>query len=592
MDEKKLPMNPDETARVLHEVAEHSARLLGEFAKKDHASGLASAASDELGIAKAYMDLYSRMLSNPAGMAAFSTNLMLDYMQLWQSSWMKMMGVQGPAVAAPAKGDGRFKDDDWSSNFLFDYMKQSYLIASRHIQHAVANVEGLSPESEKKVAFFTRQYVDALSPSNFALTNPQVLRETLSSGGQNLLKGLNNLLSDMEKGGISMTDEKAFKLGQNVAATPGKVVFQTELMQLIQFLPTTREAYKTPLVIIPPWINKYYILDLRPTNSFIKWALDQGHSVFVLSWVNPDARLAQMGFDDYMKQGPLAALDAIEQATGEKQVNFIGYCLGGTLLGATLGFLSQKNQINRVRSATFFVSLLDFSAPGELGVFIDEAQVDNLEKKMNERGYLEGSEMASTFNMLRANDLVWSFVINNYLMGKDPFPFDLLYWNSDATRMPARMHSYYLRNMYLKNLLGVPGGITMDGVPVDLSKVKIPAYFISTAEDHIAPWKTTYKGSQYLGGEVRFVLGGSGHIAGIVNPPAAKKYQYWTNDARPESADDWFKTATPHPGSWWEDWQAWMDVQNGGEKVPARTPTHPLEDAPGSYVMLRLKSAK
>jgi polyhydroxyalkanoate synthase len=592
MDEKKLPMNPDETARVLHEVAEHSARLLGEFAKKDHASGLASAASDELGIAKAYMDLYSRMLSNPAGMAAFSTNLMLDYMQLWQSSWMKMMGVQGPAVAAPAKGDGRFKDDDWSSNFLFDYMKQSYLIASRHIQHAVANVEGLSPESEKKVAFFTRQYVDALSPSNFALTNPQVLRETLSSGGQNLLKGLNNLLSDMEKGGISMTDEKAFKLGQNVAATPGKVVFQTELMQLIQFLPTTREAYKTPLVIIPPWINKYYILDLRPTNSFIKWALDQGHSVFVLSWVNPDARLAQMGFDDYMKQGPLAALDAIEQATGEKQVNFIGYCLGGTLLGATLGFLSQKNQINRVRSATFFVSLLDFSAPGELGVFIDEAQVDNLEKKMNERGYLEGSEMASTFNMLRANDLVWSFVINNYLMGKDPFPFDLLYWNSDATRMPARMHSYYLRNMYLKNLLGVPGGITMDGVPVDLSKVKIPAYFISTAEDHIAPWKTTYKGSQYLGGEVRFVLGGSGHIAGIVNPPAAKKYQYWTNDARPESADDWFKTATPHPGSWWEDWQAWMDVQNGGEKVPARTPEHPLEDAPGSYVMLRLKSAK
>ena len=587
MDKKTQPMNPDEVARVLHEVAEHSARLLGEFAKKDHASDMSSAASDELGIAKAYMDLYSKMLSNPAGLAAFSTNMMFDYMQLWQSSWMKMMGMQGAPVAAPAKGDGRFRDDDWSSNFLFDYMKQSYLIASRHIQHAVASVDGMSPESEKKVAFFTRQYVDALSPSNFALTNPQVLRETLASGGQNLLKGLNNLLSDMEKGGISMTDEKAFKLGKNVATTPGKVVFQNELMQLIQFEPTTRESYRTPLVIIPPWINKYYILDLRPTNSFIKWALDQGHTVFVISWVNPDARLAQMGFEDYMKQGPLAALDAVEKATGERKINFIGYCLGGTLLGATLAYLAAKNE-DRVACATFFVSLLDFSTPGELGVFIDEAQVDNLEKKMNERGYLEGAEMASTFNLLRANDLVWSFVINNYLMGKDPFPFDLLYWNSDATRMPARMHSFYLRNMYLKNLLGVPGGITLEGVPIDLSKVKVPAYFISTAEDHIAPWKTTYKGSRYLGDDVRFVLGGSGHIAGIVNPPAAKKYHYWTNDARPDDADDWFRTATQHSGSWWEDWQAWMDKRNGGEKVSARTPENPLEDAPGSYVMLRL----
>jgi polyhydroxyalkanoate synthase len=591
LDKKMQPATPDETARVLHEVAERSAKLLGDFAKQDHASSLSAAASDELGIAKAYMDLYSKMLSNPAGIAAFSTNMMLDYMQLWQSSWMKMLGVASTPVARPAKGDGRFKDDDWSENFMFDYMKQSYLIAARHIQHAVANVDGLSPESEKKVTFFTRQYVDALSPSNFALTNPQVLRETLASGGQNLLKGLNNLLSDMEKGSISMTDEKAFQLGKNVATTPGKVVFQTDLMQLIQFQPTTQEAYRTPLVIVPPWINKYYILDLREKNSFIKWALDQGHTVFVVSWVNPDARLAQMGFEDYMKLGPLAAMDAVEKATGERQVNFIGYCLGGTLLGATLGYLSEKKQSDRVRSAAFFVSLLDFSAPGELGVFIDEAQVENLEKKMNERGYLEGSEMATTFNLLRANDLVWSFVINNYLMGKDPFPFDLLYWNSDATRMPARMHSYYLRNMYLKNLLGVPGGITLDGVPIDLSKVKQPAYFISTVEDHIAPWKTTYKGSKYLGGEVRFVLGGSGHIAGIVNPPAAKKYHYWTNDARPDSAEDWFKTATQHPGSWWEDWQAWIDARNAGEKIPARTPANALEDGPGSYVMLRLGKA-
>jgi polyhydroxyalkanoate synthase len=596
MDGKTQPPGPEETARMLQQVADQSARIFGEFAKKDLHATMAAASSDELGIAKAYMDLYSRMLANPASLAAFSTNLMLDYMQLWQSSWMRMMGVQAPPVAVPAKGDGRFKDSDWSSNFLFDYIKQSYLIASRQIQHAVANVEGLAPESEKKVAFFTRQYVDALSPSNFALTNPQVMRETLATGGQNLLKGLNNLLADVEKGGISMTDDKAFKLGKNVATTPGKVVFQTELMQLIQFQPTTQECYRTPLVIIPPWINKYYILDLRESNSFIKWALDQGHTVFVISWVNPDARLAQMGFDDYMKQGPLAAMDAVEKATGERQVNFIGYCLGGTLLGATLGYLTRKNRIDRIRSVTFFVSLLDFSAPGELGVFIDEAQVDNLEKKMNERGYLEGSEMASTFNLLRSNDLVWSFVVNNYLMGKAPFPFDLLYWNSDSTRMPARMHSYYLRNMYLKNLLGVPGGITLDGEPIDLSQVKVPAYFISTVEDHIAPWKTVYKGARYLGGDVRFVLGGSGHIAGIVNPPAAKKYHYWTNDALPATSDEWFGTATQHPGSWWNDWQAWMDARNGGEKVPVRAPGDgglaPLEDAPGSYVMLRLSEKK
>jgi len=594
--EVKPPPTPEDTARVLHDVAERSARILAEYAGRDPAATAASAASDELGIAKAYMDLYSRMLADPAKLAAFSTNLMIDYMQLWQQSWMKLMGMQAAPVAVPAKGDNRFKDEEWSSNFIFDYIKQSYLIAARQIRHAVAGVEGLPPESEKKVAFFTRQYIDALAPSNFALTNPQVLRETLASGGQNLLKGLNNLLADVEKGGISMTDDKAFQLGRNVATTPGKVVYQTELMQLIQFQPTTPQAYRTPLVIIPPWINKYYILDLRPSNSFIKWALDQGHTVFVLSWVNPDARLAQMGFDDYMKLGPLAALDAVEQATGERKVNFIGYCLGGTLLGATLGYLAQTGRIERVNSAIFFVSLLDFSAPGELGVFIDEAQVQNLEKKMNDRGYLEGSEMASTFNLLRANDLVWSFVINNYLLGKDPFPFDLLYWNSDSTRLPARMHSFYLRNMYMKNLLGVPGGISLAGVPIDLSKVEVPAYFISTAEDHISPWKTTYKGSKYLGGAVRFVLGGSGHIAGIVNPPAAKKYCYWTNETNPDTADEWFQTATQHPGSWWDDWQAWMDARNGGEKVPARVPgdgaLKPLEDAPGGYVMLRLAAKR
>ena len=593
-------MNPsngaEDIAKVAQDVAQRSSRILGDFAQKQ-AAGLSAAVRDEMGIAKAFMDLYARMAADPALMAAMSMKMWLDYVKLWQSSWMKMFGAEAPPVAEPAKGDSRFKDEDWSSNFVFDHIKQSYLIAARHIQEAVANVQGLSPEAEKKVAFFTRQYVDALAPSNFLMTNPQVLRETLQSGGQNLVRGLNNLLTDIEKGGgqlrISMTDETAFKLGKNVATTPGKVVYQTPLMQLIQYQPTTQTVYKRPLVIIPPWINKYYILDLREKNSFIRWAVEQGHTVFVLSWVNPDARLAQKGFDDYMREGALAALDAVEKATGEREAYVIGYCLGGTLLGATLGYLSQKRQ-DRVAAATFFVSLLDFSEPGELGVFIDEEQVASLEKKMNERGYLEGSEMAGTFNMLRANDLVWSFVVNNYLLGKDPFPFDLLYWNADSTRMPARMHSFYLRNMYIKNLMGVPGGIELDGVPIDLSQVKTPAYFVSTVEDHIAPWKSTYKGAQYLGGPVRFVLGGSGHIAGIVNPPASKKYHYWTNDALPPTADEWFAGAQQHPGSWWEDWQAWMDRQNAGEpKVPARVPGDReltvLEDAPGSYASFRLR---
>jgi polyhydroxyalkanoate synthase len=590
MEERTDGVNREETARMLHEVAERSSRILKEFGQKNLEQSIASVVKDELGIAKAYMDLYSRVLMDPSAFAAASVNYWIDSMRLWQSAWKKMLGQDHAPVAEPAKGDARFKDDDWSGNFVFDYIKQSYLIAARHIQHAVAGVEGLPEDSQKKIAFFTRQYVDALAPSNFAATNPQVLRETMASGGHNLIKGLNNLLADIEKGEgqlrISMTDEAAFQLGRNVATTPGKVVFQNALLQLIQYQPCTSQVFRRPLLIIPPWINKYYILDLRERNSFIKWAVDQGHTVFVVSWVNPDRKLAEKGFDDYLTEGALAAMAAVQKAAGVEQLNVIGYCLGGTLLGAALAWLAAKGDA-RVGCATFFVSLLDFSQPGELGVFIDEEQVKNLERRMNERGYLEGSEMASTFNLLRANDLVWSFVINNYLMGKDPFPFDLLYWNSDSTRMPARMHSFYLRNMYLKNQLGVPGAIELAGVPMDLSQVKVPAYFISTAEDHIAPWKTTYKGAKYLGGPVRFVLGGSGHIAGIVNPPVAKKYQYWANDAFPPTSDEWLKTATQHPGSWWEDWQRWMEQQNGGDKVPARIPSGAIEDAPGSYVMQR-----
>ena len=586
--------HPAEVAKVFGEVAERSSNVLGDFLKR-HAGGKGVSFADELGIAKAFMDMWAKLAANPMALAQAQMNMYLDYMRLWQSSWLKLLGQQAEPIAAPGKGDARFKDDEWQSNFVFDYVKQSYLIAARHIHGVVSNVEGIPDESKKKVDFFTRQYIDALSPSNFAFTNPQVLRETMKTGGHNLVKGLNNLLEDLDEGDgqlrIKMTDMNAFKLGVNVATSKGKVVYQNELMQLIQYDPLTAEQYRRPLLIFPPWINKFYILDLREKNSFIRWATQQGHTVFVVSWVNPDARLAHKKFEDYMFEGTLAALDAVEAATGEREINTIGYCLGGTLLGATLGYLAAKGD-SRVKSATFFVSLLDFSVPGELGVFIDEKQIESLEKKMNERGYLEGSEMATTFNMLRSNDLIWSFVINNYLMGKEPFPFDLLYWNSDSTRMPAAMHSFYLRNMYLHNKLREPGGITLGGVPIDVTKVKVPAYFISTVEDHIAPWRSTYLGARVLGGPVRFVLGGSGHIAGIVNPPAANKYGYWTNEALPATPEAFQQSAQQNEGSWWTDWQACIDALNRGEKIPARTPgdgkLKPIEDAPGSYVALRL----
>jgi polyhydroxyalkanoate synthase len=389
-----------------------------------------------------------------------------------------------------------------------------------------------------------------------------------------------------------MTDPKAFKVGVNVATAPGKVVFQNDLIQLIQYAPGTGTVFRPPLLVIPPWINKYYVLDLREKNSFVRWAVGEGHTVFVISWVNPGKRHSEKSFDDYMLEGTLAALDAVGLATGENRINVIGYCLGGTLLGATLAWMAEKND-TRVASATFFASLLDFSIPGELGVFIDEAQVRNLERRMGERGYLEGSEMAATFNMLRANDLVWSFVVNNYLLGRDPFPFDLLYWNSDSTRMPAKMHSFYLRNMYLANRLREPGGITLGGVPIDLRKIAVPAYFVSPVEDHIAPWKSTYLGARLLSGPTRFVLGGSGHIAGIVNPPSSGKYGYWTREEEklPESAEAWQSGATRHEGSWWNDWRDWVAGLNGSDRVPARVPGEgalpALEDAPGSYVSVR-----
>ncbi|MRD72098.1 class I poly(R)-hydroxyalkanoic acid synthase [Rhodocyclus tenuis] len=589
------PADLANVANIYAEVAQRSARLLTRYLDR-HARHGVSAASDDVGVAKAFMDLSAHFLAHPFKLAQTQMNMMWDYVSLWQHTSLKMLGVPVSPLATPDKGDKRFAHADWENNALFDFMKQSYLLSARHVHAAVSDLEGLDPLTQNKVNFFTRQYLNALSPSNFALSNPEVFRETLNTRGENLLRGFNNLLHDLEAGDgtlrIRMTDTQAFELGRNVATTPGKVVFQNELMQLIQYTPTTPSQYKRPLLIVPPWINKYYILDLREKNSLVKWATDQGHSVFIMSWVNPDARLAHKTFEDYLREGTLAALDAVCQISGEKEVNAAGYCLGGTLLMTTLAYLAATRD-RRIASATFFTSLVDFSDPGELGVFVDEASVSALEKKMAERGFLEGSEMAGTFNLLRANDLIWSFVVNNYLMGKDPFPFDLLYWNSDSTRMPYAMHSFYLRKMYLENALRKAGGITLAGVKIDVAKVKVPCYFISTIEDHIAPWKTTYAGALLPRGPVRFVLGGSGHIAGIVNPPAANKYGYWTNESLPALADDFLAAATAHDGSWWTDWHQWLlALPAGNAQVPARVPgSGPLpviEDAPGAFARFRL----
>ena len=596
--------NPAEMAKTYAEVAQRASRLIGQFMEKKAQAGV-DVPADELGVARAFMDLSARLLANPYKLAQTQMNMMWDYFSLWQGSMMKMMGMPNATpVAAPKKDDKRFKDEEWEEHFLFDFMKQSYLIAARHIHDTVCCTEGLDEATQQKVNFFTRQYIDALSPSNFAMTNPEVFRETVKSNGQNLIKGLNNLLQDMEAGDgqlrIRMTDTNAFEMGKNVATTPGKVIFQNDLFQLIQYDPKTPEQFKKPLLIVPPWINKYYILDLREKNSMVKWATDQGPTTYIMSWVNPEEPLAHKSFEDYLLEGSVEALNQVCKQTGEDSVNMAGYCLGGTLLMTTLAYLTAKKD-KRVNSATFFTTMIDFSDPGELGVFLDEGAVTGLEKRMNERGFLEGSEMAGTFNMLRANDLIWSFVVNNYLMGKDPFPFDLLYWNSDSTRMPAAMHSYYLRNMYLANLLKEPGGLTLGGVKIDISKVKTPCYFISTIEDHIAPWKSTYMGARLPSGPTKFVLGGSGHIAGIVNPPAANKYGYWINEATdgnlPESPEDFLAGATQHAGSWWTHWHDWVTTLPGGDaKVKARPadagPLKVIEPAPGSFVKFRLDTQK
>ncbi|MBX9749778.1 MAG: class I poly(R)-hydroxyalkanoic acid synthase [Roseococcus sp.] len=584
--EFQLP-DPALVSRTMAEVAERGQRIVQDFLKRQADE---TGNPDPLNIGGAFMEMTTKLMSNPARLVQAQMGFWQDYLTLWSNTARRMMGENVGAVIEEPKGDRRFKDDAWRENEVFDFIRQSYLLSARYFTSAVNSADGLDPKTSQKVDFYMRQFVDAMSPANFVMTNPEVLRKTAETGGTNLLKGLSNLLFDLERGKgklrIRMTDDSKFKVGENIAVTPGKVIFQTPLMQLIQYTPTTEKVLKRPLVIFPPWINKFYILDLRPKNSFIRWAVDQGHTVFVASWVNPDEALAEKGFDDYMTEGVLAALDAIEAATGVREVNAIGYCLGGTLLATTLAYMATKRD-TRIKSATYFVTMTDFEEAGELGVFIDEEQLKALEEKMGKRGFLDGREMATTFNMLRANDLIWSFVVNNYLLGQDPFPFDLLYWNDDSTRMPARMHSFYLRRMYQQNDLCKPGEIELLGSKIDLRKIKVPTYMISTREDHIAPWKSTYRGTQLYKGPVRFVLAASGHIAGVVNAPDSGKYSHWVNDELPESPDDWFAGATELAGSWWPDWHRWVTAIDRTE-VPARQPGDgkltPIENAPGSYV--------
>jgi polyhydroxyalkanoate synthase len=534
-----------------------------------------------------------RLSAQPDRLMRAQAELFSQYMELWQAAARRAGGETPDPVAAPAKGDKRFADPDWSDNPVFDVLKQSYLVTSNWLNALVTDVEGVEPMTKRRVEFFMKMLTDAFSPSNFLMTNPAALKAMQESGGESLAKGMENFAADLARGGgqlsISQTDYEQFEIGRNVATAPGKVVFQNDIIQLLQFEPSTKKVHEIPLLIFPPWINKFYILDLRAENSMIRWLTGQGFTVFVTSWVNPDADMAGKTFEDYMYGGIYTAVEQVIRQCDVPQVNTVGYCIGGTLLSSTLAHMAAKN-IDVIKSATFFAAQQDFAEAGDLLLFTDEAWLADLEKKMDEAGgVLSGQAMADTFNMLRANDLIWSFFVNNYLLGKEPRPFDLLFWNSDQTRMPKALHMFYLRQFYGANALS-GGQLELGGEKLDLGKVKTPIFVQSSKEDHIAPFRSVYRGAKLFGGPVEFIMAGSGHIAGVINHPDAKKYQYWTNAKLPDTAEAWQAKAEEHPGSWWSHWAEWLK-ERSGDKVPARDPSEgPLgviEDAPGSYVKVK-----
>ena len=531
-------------------------------------------------------------LADPERTLQAQTQLFSRYMDLWNASIKRMAGEDTKDVVAPERGDRRFVDPEWNENPFFDFLKQAYLITSGWVSDLVEKTEGLDEHTKHKAVFYTQQLVNSLSPTNFPVTNPEVLRETMATSGENLVRGMKMLAEDIQSGDgelkLRQADNKAFTFGKDVANTPGKVIAQNDVCQVIQYEASTETVLKRPLVIVPPWINKFYILDLNPQKSFIQWCVDQGHTVFVISWINPDERQAGKSFEHYAREGIINTLDIVEDVTGEREMDVIGYCVGGTLLAVTLALMARWKD-NRIKTATFFTTQVDFTYAGDLKVFVDDEQISRVEKSMATKGYLEGASMAGAFNMLRSRDLIWPYVVNNYMKGKEPLPFDLLYWNSDSTRMPAANHSFYLRNCYLENRLS-QGTMEVAGEKLDLSEVKVPIYNLATKEDHIAPAKSAYLGSQYFGGKVTYVLSGSGHIAGVVNPPAMQKYQYWTGGKPVGTLEDWMAKAEEHPGSWWPHWDQWLR-EHGDETVPARAigskKFRPIEDAPGSYVQIK-----
>ncbi|MCV6589932.1 MAG: class I poly(R)-hydroxyalkanoic acid synthase [Marinobacterium sp.] len=515
-----------------------------------------------------------------------------DYQQGQMNLWRNLLtgNATSSPVASPAPGDRRFQAEEWSQNPVFDYIKQSYLLTSQMLSEMAANAQ-LSDGEQRKLEFYTQQYIDAMSPTNFAMTNPEVLHQALETKGQSLIDGMKNLLGDMDKGRISMTDESAFELGKNLACTEGAVVFENEMLQLIHYKPTQTQVFERPTLIIPPCINKFYIMDLQEHNSYVKYCVDQGQNTFLISWANPREDQSYLSWDDYIEKGILEAIKAVKSVADSNKINTVAWCVGGTLTASALAVMAARKD-SSVASATFLTTLTDFQDPGDIGVFVDEQQVSQLVEKVNEEGFLNGRNLATSFNMLRSNDLIWSYVVNNYLKGQTPPPFDILYWNSDSTNLPATMYTFYMKEMYLENKLAQPGGLTICGEKIDLSSIKIPVYFLSTIEDHIAPWKGTFKGTELMSGQVEFVLGASGHVAGVINPASKNRRNYWTGGKLGEGADTWLETAERQEGSWWNHWAEWLK-KRAGKKVDAPAQlgnsTHKeIEPAPGRYVKTRI----
>ncbi len=583
--------DPEQLAQNMLKLFDVGGRALTRLMTEKRADGAASVLGDMGEAGNMFASVMSRWLVEPEKLAAKQTKLAEDFVELWGRTHKRFMGEKVEPLARPAPGDSRFRDSEWSENPFFDFCKQAYLLGVNWADDLVRNAEGVEEHTRQRAQFYLSQITSALSPSNFPFTNPEVLRTTLSTNADNLVRGMTQLVKDLDESGdllkIKQTDLSAFAVGKNLATTPGKVVFQNQIMQLIQYQPTTPNVFAVPMMIVPPWINKYYILDLVPQKSFIRWLVDQGFTVFVVSWVNPGRELGHKTFENYMQEGILEPLAVVQRLTEQTKTNVMGYCVGGTLVGSTLAYMAAMGD-SRFNSASFLAAQVDFSQAGDLMVFIDDTQIKALEAMMAEQGYLDGSRMAAVFNMLRPKDLIWPYVVNNYLLGKQPFPFDLLYWNADTTRMPPANHSFYLREFYQSNKLA-KGEMTLSGVKLDLSKVTLPVYELATREDHIAPAQSVFKGARLFSSPVRFVLAGSGHIAGVVNPPASGKYMHWVPAEGDRSAtlDEWLVSAREVAGSWWPDYGAWL-ARLSGDRIPARSPGHGfnevLEDAPGSYV--------